>query len=49
MIPVVGWSRIKLRRHTPAQVIAGTGLGCLAVAVAVLCSPSLHTPGFLTR
>jgi len=49
VIPVVGWSRVKLRRHTPAQVIAGTGLGCLAVAVAVLCSPSLHTPGFLIR
>jgi len=48
-IPAIGWSRVKLRRHTPAQVIAGTGLGCLAVAVAVLCSPSLHTPGFLTR
>ena len=48
-IPAVGWSRVKLRRHTPAQVIAGTGLGCLAVAVAVLCSPSLRTPGFLTR
>ncbi|MCD6285154.1 MAG: hypothetical protein J7M39_04485 [Anaerolineae bacterium] len=48
-IPAIGWSRVKLHRHTPAQVIAGTGLGCLAVAVAVLCSPSLHTPGFLTR
>jgi membrane-associated phospholipid phosphatase len=48
-IPAVGWSRVKLRRHTPAQVIAGAGLGCLAVAVAVLCSPSLRTPGFLTR
>ncbi len=48
-IPAVGWSRVKLRRHTPAQVLAGTGLGCLAVAVAVLCSPGLRTPGFLTR
>jgi len=48
-IPAVGWSRVKLRRHTPAQVIAGTGLGCLAVVVAVLCSSSLRAPGFLAH
>ncbi|MDT0615200.1 phosphatase PAP2 family protein [Streptomyces lancefieldiae] len=34
LVAVVGWSRIALRDHTPAQVIAGTVLGS-AVAAAV--------------
>ncbi|MGQ9491358.1 MAG: phosphatase PAP2 family protein [Anaerolineae bacterium] len=28
-LPLVGWSRIYLRRHTPAQTIAGAALGGL--------------------
>ncbi len=39
VIPAVGWSRIKLRRHTPAQVLAGIGLGGLAFATALAVSP----------
>ncbi|MER5822157.1 phosphatase PAP2 family protein [Streptomyces mirabilis] len=34
LVAVVGWSRVALRDHTPAQVIAGTLLGT-AVAAAV--------------
>jgi hypothetical protein len=26
----VGWSRLRLRRHTPAEVVAGLGVGALA-------------------
>ncbi len=27
IIPVIAWSRVKLRRHTPLQTLAGIGLG----------------------
>jgi len=33
LIPIVGWSRIYLKAHTLAQVIAGTALGGLSVLV----------------
>jgi membrane-associated phospholipid phosphatase len=26
-VPVIAWSRVKLRRHTPLQTLAGIGLG----------------------
>lgn len=26
-VPVIAWSRVKLRRHTPLQTLAGVGLG----------------------
>ncbi|MEV6651988.1 hypothetical protein [Streptomyces sp. NPDC051219] len=29
VVAIVGWSRIALRDHTPAQVVAGTALGAL--------------------
>lgn len=32
LVPLVGWSRVRLRRHTPWQVIAGA---CLSVGVMV--------------
>lgn len=40
LIPVVGAARIKLRRHTLAQVIAGGILGALLTAVMVILSLS---------
>lgn len=48
VIPLVAWSRIKLRRHTPAQVTAGVLLGCAAFSVALLLTLGLRTPGILT-
>jgi membrane-associated phospholipid phosphatase len=27
VVPAVAWSRVKLRRHTPLQTLAGIGLG----------------------
>jgi membrane-associated phospholipid phosphatase len=47
-VPLVAWSRGKLRRHTPAQVVAGILLGCFAFSIALLLSPSLRIPGVLT-
>jgi hypothetical protein len=41
LIPVVGAARIKLRRHTLAQVIAGGILGALLTAVMVILSLSV--------
>ncbi|MCX7681389.1 MAG: phosphoesterase PA-phosphatase [Anaerolineae bacterium] len=38
-LPLIAWSRVRLRRHTPAQTIAGTLLGC---AIALL---ALHVIG----
>lgn len=32
----VGWSRIRLGDHTPAQVLAGHAVGCVVFAVALL-------------
>jgi len=29
LIPVVGWARVRIKRHTPAQVLAGTLTGLL--------------------
>jgi membrane-associated phospholipid phosphatase len=31
LIPIVGWSRVWLRAHTPLQVVAGTALGVCSV------------------
>jgi membrane-associated phospholipid phosphatase len=47
-VPLVAWSRVKLRRHTPAQVAAGILLGCVAFYIALLLTPSLRVPGILT-
>ena len=33
LIPLVGWSRVYLKAHTLAQVLAGIALGALSVAV----------------
>lgn len=33
LIPLVGWSRVYLRAHTIAQVVAGTALGALSVVI----------------
>jgi membrane-associated phospholipid phosphatase len=41
LIPVVGAARIRLRRHTPAQVVAGGLLGALLTWVMFLLSLSL--------
>lgn len=49
VIPLVAWSRVKLRRHTPAQVFAGILLGCTAFSISLGLSPTLQTPGFLIR
>lgn len=38
-LPLVAWSRVKLRHHTPAQTIAGTALGTAVFLIAVLVSP----------
>ena len=32
----VGWSRIALRDHTPAQVLAGQGVGCVVYTLSLL-------------
>ncbi|MBW1597722.1 hypothetical protein [Streptomyces sp. JJ38] len=32
LVALVGWSRVELRDHTTAQVLAGTGLGALVAA-----------------
>lgn len=34
-IPVMAWARIRLRRHTPAQTIAGALLGSLVMALSL--------------
>ena len=33
LIPLVGWSRVRLRRHTTSQVIAGSAAGCAVALV----------------
>ncbi len=35
LIPVVGWARIHLRRHTLAQVVVGATIGAVTMAVAM--------------
>jgi membrane-associated phospholipid phosphatase len=40
-IPLVAWSRVKLRRHTAPQTLAGILLGGGIFAFAVLLIPSL--------
>lgn len=32
-LPLIAWSRIRLRRHTPAQAVAGACLGCVIASV----------------
>ena len=36
LVPVVGWSRIRLAAHTAAEVVAGAVLGALIVAAVFL-------------
>ena len=40
-IPLVAWSRIKLRHHTPAQTFAGICLGLTIFALGFVFTPSL--------
>ncbi len=35
-LPFIAWSRVKLRRHTPLQTLAGTALGSSIFLIAVL-------------
>jgi len=35
-VPLIAWSRVKLRHHTPAQTIAGTALGSAVFLTAIL-------------
>jgi membrane-associated phospholipid phosphatase len=32
LIPLVAWSRIRLKRHTPAQTVAGSFMGAVIVS-----------------
>ena len=34
LVPIVGWSRVRLRRHTTMQVIGGCVAGCLVAILA---------------
>lgn len=38
-IPLMAWARIRLRRHTPAQTVAGAALGSAALIIAVMRLP----------
>ena len=40
-IPLVAWSRIKLRHHTPAQTFAGVCLGLAIFVLGIVFMPSL--------
>jgi len=40
-IPLIAWSRVKLRRHTLGQTIAGALLGCGVIVGAILLTPAL--------
>lgn len=40
-IPLVAWSRIKLRHHTPAQTFAGICLGLTIFALGIVFTPTL--------
>lgn len=40
-IPLIAWSRVKLRRHTLGQTIAGALLGCVVIIGAILLTPAL--------
>lgn len=44
-VPLVGWSRVKLRRHTPTQVVAGALLGFASFGLALILSPAVKKPG----
>ena len=35
LLPVVGWARLHLRRHSPTQVVVGMVIGVLATAIAL--------------
>ncbi len=39
-IPLIAWSRVKLRHHTPAQTIVGVILGAIVSWLAMLLSPA---------
>ncbi len=40
-IPLIAWSRVKLRRHTLGQTVAGALLGCVVIVGAILLTPAL--------
>ena len=40
-IPLIAWSRVKLRRHTLGQTIAGALLGSAVIVGAILLTPAL--------
>jgi len=40
-IPLIAWSRVKLRRHTPGQTVAGALLGSAVVVGTILLTPAL--------
>lgn len=40
-IPLIAWSRVKLRRHTLGQTVAGALLGCAVIVGAILLTPAL--------
>ncbi|MBN1872858.1 MAG: phosphatase PAP2 family protein [Anaerolineae bacterium] len=40
-IPLIAWSRVKLRRHTLGQTVAGAVLGCVVIVGAILLTPAL--------
>jgi membrane-associated phospholipid phosphatase len=40
-IPLIAWSRIKLRHHTPAQTFAGVFLGLTIFALGILLAPAI--------
>ena len=40
-IPLVAWSRIKLRHHTPAQTFAGIFLGLTIFTLGILLTPAI--------
>jgi membrane-associated phospholipid phosphatase len=35
LVPLVGWARVRLRRHTPAQVVVGVTIGATTMLLAM--------------
>ena len=44
LLPLVAWSRWRLRRHTPAELIAGAGIGLVSTVAQVALSVKLGFP-----